>query len=289
MTTYEVIYKNSNPPTRKDELTEEVLYKYACRNFKGFAGIIYHLFIEKEEQFDLLLSSGGSGLAMLGLTKLILHELDKAIPTSLSLPVRRYKDEKTVWSEDPKDFYDNSALIETVRDELKEADQIQNILYVDDDITQVGFVSKTTVSLLLHAKNLDPAKTSVTFVAEDHGFNWKEEDPKLNQVNFYRFSKKIPDTWQIIMNIVPPDILRPIREQFTDDEFRLKSILCVLLGVAVRKTYMATEFTSDLQSLVENKISNFKDLQNQFSDHVQKLIRDGIEEYKSGRLAINPL
>src|SRR3990167_7948341 len=115
----EVVYDEKFNPTEWADLYGENLGPYAQRNFKGFVSILYHLIKEENREYDLITGGGDSGMAMIKLAELVYKRLDLTIPPILRVPFRRYKDDKTEWSDKTEDFFDNNILLPQIEEELK--------------------------------------------------------------------------------------------------------------------------------------------------------------------------
>lgn len=136
-------------------------------NLDGLVRIITNLVRDNKISFDLLIGSGDTGIAMVKLTEMILSEINVPIPTKLVIPYYRFVEKHMGEGES---FQGNSILLPEIKDQLKDIKNIQNILFVDDEIGK-GRTIKGIVELIFQAKGeLSQKRINLYIVAEDRSY-----------------------------------------------------------------------------------------------------------------------
>ncbi len=284
MNLFKVRYSEEYHPEEWEYLYGSHLRSYAARNFKGLVAILYFLLKEEGQRFDCILAAGDSGLAMAQFVELIYNVLDSPVPKKVVLPIKRYKDPEMLWSDNPKDFHDNSVLLPQLKRHLNEISHIKSILYIDDEISILGISVKACISLLLKVLPQEQ-KPTVTIVAENQGLQWKTTDPDVN-VNFYSFCTSVDNLYGVIFYLLPASL----REKFAElPELNrdIKFVVNILLGLPIKKAdNNKQEFSFEVYEMVKQKIPDLEQLQKQFRDYLDSLIAQGIDEYKQKKIEV---
>lgn len=278
-----VIYSDKANPLEWESFYGNELRPYAVRNFKGFVAVLYFLITEKQANFDLMVGAGDSGSAVAFLAELVFRKCQKPCPKIIRIPVLRYNKPDIYWSDKKEDFFDNKALIPQIRDQLKNLEKFENILYVDDE-TGYGLTFRTISNYLV---DTSPKNTKLplnfTVVAEDFGFNW--EGNESIHINFYPFSTGYDGLYNVISYIVPYETELEIRKVFPEKELGPKAILSILLNLPV-KNLTKPEFNYDALERAKREVKNFSNLQTNFLKLVEQMISDGIKDYIDGKTRV---
>lgn len=252
--------------------TDEI-NKLAIKNFGKFVKVIQDLLTNKNIKFDLIVAAGDSGVSLLKVVEIIYEELNLPLPNTIQIPVLRFKTEKIYWKNSDVFYFENNHLLPEVVSQLKDIQKIQNILFVDDEISSKASTFLTCLKLItevLGKRKIIPLNCFI--VAEDHEFIVKDFDPNI-KVSFYPFSKGTKDIYSVVSYIVPWEIENQIQQNFTEEELNSKRRLNVLLGLPTKEIFGdRAEYSDKYNTLAIDKIQNFKDLQEQFLVYLKGLI-----------------
>lgn len=269
--------------------TDEI-NKLALKNFGKFVKVIRELLVDKRSlraialkniKFDLIIGAADSGIGVLKFTELIYEQLELPLPKTIQIPIIRFKDPKMLWADSDVFYFDSSALLPEVKEELKNTERVQNILFVDDEISIKGSTFLTCLKLVSDALG-DRIRYPLNcyIVAEDHQFKVKNFDPNI-KVHFFPFSKGIHEVYSVISYIVPWEIEKQIKEHFSEEELNSKRRLNLLLGLpAKERINNKGEFVYKYRDLANERIENFKELQEQFRAYLEQLIKDSLNKEK---------
>lgn len=255
--------------------------KLGAIRLKRFVAMIYKLLQEEEKQFDVVLVGGNSGLMMGRITEKIFDQLNIKRPTLIAIPFVRYDSEK---EESIGNFIDNSDFQDEIRDQLRNTNDndVKNVLFVDDEIGN-GCTAEGCIKALLKATGTDNRSINYFIVAEDHGF--KASSITSAKVFYHPFAVKITGLNNVICHCIPNVIDRKIRKILPDAVYHSKRRLNVLLDLPSRdKKHPASGYNYQLNEKVRQYIPNLEELKEDFMVFLSKLITDGIEEYKNGKI-----
>lgn len=286
MKQYRVYYKEEFDPSQWEELYGEELRPYAHRNFKGLVGILFHLLKEEKREFDLVVGAGNSGSGMVSLVELIYKQLEAPIPPVLRIPTQRYKNPATIWSDEPSDYYDTSALLPDVEAGLKDVDDISEVLYIDDETSTVGLTLKTTLDLILKSGHVNKNKKFIyTAITEDaQELEWEDMDGVVFES--FSWAKTTTDLFSVLFYVLPWELEKQLNQPFTE-KLDVKELVCILLGAPLRdKVTGNPEFSFKTHERVMARAKNFSQLQTQFTHHLEILIEEGIHEYENKEIWI---
>ena len=283
MRKHQVIYKKERfTPSRWKDLYGEHLRPYAYRNFKGFVAVLYYLLVKEGKSFDLLVGGGNSGSGIVSLAELVYKRLKQPIPTTLRIPIQRYKKPGIIWSDDSKDYYDNRVLLGDIQSQLKDTD-VRSVLYVDDETSGVGLTVKTALQLI--QEFVGSKQLKYTIVTED-AYKLRWNNTKSIQIDSYSFSRATPELFSVLFYVLPWKIEKSMTEQI-GKEIDVKSLVCILLDAPLReKVAGKPKFGYELHKLAKVKISNLEELKKEFISHLNSLIEEGVKEYKNGEISI---
>ncbi len=257
--------------------TDEIR-KLAVKNFGKFAKVIKQLIIDKNIKFDLIVGGGDSGLGMVKFVELIYQELGLPVPKAITIPIVRFKDPKVYWAGSDEFYFDNSVLLPYVKDQLENVQKIENILFVDDEISIKGSTFLTCLKLITEALGQEVIyPLNCYIVSEDFEYKAKSFDPNI-KINFYPFSKGTADIYSVISYIIPWEIEKQIQEKLSEEQLNSKRRLNLLLGLPAKERINDKgEFVYKYRDLANKKIENFKELQGQFLAYLKQLIRDNLK------------
>lgn len=242
----------------------------AFSNLDGLVKIIANLVRGNKISFDLLVGSGDTGIAMVKLTEMILSEMNVPIPTKLVIPYYRFVEKYTGEGEP---FRGNSVLLPEIRDQLKDVKNIQNILFVDDEIGK-GRTVKGIVELLVQAKEeLSQKRVNLYIVAEDRSYSGQDLGDLVN-VQYCPFGEGGP-VGHAISHIILPDIKEGIKKSYGN--LYLKEELNALLNLPIKsKDNEKSKWSYDLLNDLKNKLENFGDLQIQLETYLKVLVKKAV-------------
>lgn len=256
---------------------------YATHHVKALAAMIYHLVVEENLEFDLIIGSGNTGILCAKFTELVYQKLAKPCPSVLQVPVLRYRGEEKL-----ENLFDNSILYSDVESFLRSTgiQKLEKVLFVDDEIYS-GHAVKACMKLLVQYKKEHALQEEATcyIVAEDQGMSSDFSIPSI-KTKFYPFATGVDGTSNVITYFLPYELENPIK-QALEGQISEHVIINVLLGLPIRKKITDTikpEFSYKWLEMAEEKLANFSELQEKASAIVNLLINQGIKEYKTGKI-----
>ncbi len=257
---------NKDFAERRRELAES--------RIKMFAASIYRQLTDFNEDYNLILGAGNSGLFMTKLTKIVYEHLSIKLPLVLNLPIYRFK-------EDKKAINDNSFLIPQVKKELNNLDIIDNVLFVDDEIMR-ALTAKECFSFVLEAKP-EINHLNATIVAENHFFEWHYKMPKAS-ISFFAYAPLIQGFNENIGHFIPDDLHKEVLSVI-DEPLSYNQTMAIVIGGGLKKKDKDSQyFDYSLEEKLKNKIANYDDRKNSLINRLQELIKEGIDEYKTGKI-----
>ena len=103
------------------------------QRFFNFCNTIKNLILDDAVKVDLVVASGNSGLAVGKFTEMIYEELGLSFPKKLSIPFYRFL---PGYHDDLSKIFNNGIFLSDVVKQLKNIDNMENVLFVDDEIGQ---------------------------------------------------------------------------------------------------------------------------------------------------------
>lgn len=270
------------------DLYNEALEYWARRNLKRLIALIYYLIVEKNVKFDILIGAGDSGISLVKIAEMVYQYIELESPLILNLPIIRWEPKWLNYHGQDTKLFDNSIFIPQIKDKVDSLNKIENILIIDDEITN-GTAVKSAVTILLDAADKDKISPNLklTIVAEDQGF---KTDNYWDRVitEFYTFDVNETEVNNVLSYIVPWRMEEKIKEQFSDKEVSSKVRLNSLLGLPSKEFERFEEyiiekpvFTNSLENKIKNKIPDFTNMQTEFQKLTMQWIKEAIEEYKA--------
>ncbi len=260
----------------------------AIRNFKRLVAVIYYLIAAKNIQCDLVVGAGDSGIWLAKVVEKIYLLLDLKVPTILTVPIVRFKFTYLKYKDQPLELFDNSVLVPEVKKQLKNLNELDRILFIDDEIAY-GVTVREAIKVIL--KSVDQNKISkdllVTIVAENQEFN---PNPFLEKAkaNFYYFAKRTEGMNSIIDYITPWEIEQQILTHFKKEEFGPKVIINILLDLSSKEKELMENlyipkpiFSYTYNKRASQKVPNLSNLKKEFQAKLDLWINEAIEEFQS--------
>ncbi len=236
-------------------------------NFKQLVNVVKKLFVDEKREYDLIIGTGNTGLVMTTFTAFILKELHIAVPSILTLPLLRFVDQHE------QELFNNDIFLEEVKRQLEGIEKIEQVLFIDDEIYR-GISVKTAVQLVMKAKSVK--EMHVTVVAEDQGFQWKNDIPGVD-LEFLPFAQEIEGHNNVIFYMIPSEYDKPIKDIFPDETLKWHTRINILLGLPIKAIINnKPEFTFRFNKEAKEKIKDLDKLQEDFLIHVKKLIRQSL-------------
>lgn len=239
---------------------------------KMFSAALYRLLIDLNEKHDVLIGSGNSGSYMTKIAGMVYKDLDLKLPLILSLPIYRF-------DEDNASPYDNSPLVPKVK-EVLENFPVKNVLFVDDEIMK-GITAKECFSLILNARP-DIKSLSATIVAENHFFEWHYKIPQVS-IRFFAYSRLIQGLNGNIGYFIPEDLFKKISSLIPEVNSHNHSMALIVAGV-LKKRYKELFFDNEIEQILINNLENYSFRKSQLIKELEDLVKEGIEDYKSGKI-----
>lgn len=250
--------------TRRRELAKS--------RIKMFVGSICRQLIDLKENYDLLLGAGNSGLFMTRIARMTYKYLNVKTPLILNLPIYRFK-------EDGATLHSNSFLSPQVNTTLKKLHNINNILFVDDEIMR-GLTVKECLDLILKI-NPKINHLNATIIAENHFFEWHYKMPKVS-INFFAYSPLIQGLNGNIGYFIPEDLYNEISAILNDGLSYNHVMAIVVTGALKRKDNNGNPyFDFTIEPKLKNKIINYGERKSSLLSELQELTKEGVEKYKT--------
>lgn len=248
-------------------------HELAKSRIKMFAASIVRQLLEFNENFDLIIGAGNSGLYMTKITEMTYQYLNIATPKIINIPIIRFK-------EDGKTLNNNSLLLPAVKQTINKINAIKDILFVDDEIMR-AITAKECFELLLKA---DPniSHLDATIVAEHHFFEWHYKLPKVS-VRFFAYSPLIQYLNANISYFVPEDLCQEIFKHIENISSH-NEIMAIVTGGAVKRIKQQPYYDYSVEKILKGKIPNYEERKVILTKDLQKLVKQGIEEYKTGKI-----
>lgn len=182
---FRIHYPHPRDPTAWDDLYGPELITFAEEGFVGLTAVVRSVFERPGLPIDLILASGNSGSAMVGLIAAIVDRLGARLPSStLVLPVNRRR------IRDPSRLDPSTPGLASHVDELRERfpEAGRTVLFVDDEVHK-GRTLQAALRLLT-AAHPDWAQAHLTVIAEEQGFRFSPASRLVD--SFYAFSEGTP-------------------------------------------------------------------------------------------------
>ena len=237
-------------------VTPEFDYDKLSRNSLALFVKELHRAISKTP-YDLVLAGGDSGNIMAWITKTVYGRLQVSPPPIVTIPIYRHADyAETI-------LFDNKILSSQIS--LSES-SLKNILIVDDEVG----VGNTFKGLLDALGGATSEKPSVTFIAEDDGFDaskiigWN--------IDFRPPQAKVKDVYNAVSYIIPQEYELPVRKVLEPivEDTNDKHIMATLLNLPIKEYNDGhPEFTFKYRDKCLEQIDNFESLQKDFQDFIR--------------------
>jgi hypothetical protein len=242
----------------------------AKSRIKMFAAAIARQVLDEKQEFDLIVGGGNSGLFMTKIAELAFDNLGLDKPNVLSIPVLRVID---------KD--ENVEALENGDFELKDTQNLKNILFVDDEIMR-ALVARDCFELIL-AKRPEIEHLNATIIAENHFFEWHYLLPKVS-VRFFAYSRLIQWLNGNISYIIPEALFTEIKDNVPEVE-SYSHAMAIIVGGGLKKVRNGKPyFDFEIERQLEEKIGNYKKQKEKLMSALRELIFEGIKEYKEGKI-----
>ncbi len=250
-------------------------------NFKRYIAILYMLLIEKEISFDALIAGGNTGLIMGRLAQLTFDRLGISKPPMLSIPHQRARR-----SDPATDLPErtNKVFALGVYNQIYDFNvpKIGNLLFIDDEISKGTNAYTCAISVL--DSGASKSKLEYYIVAEDQNFVPKDYPSNIN-IHFHPFAKLIKGLNNTIVYITPPELEGPLKKITSNST---KKAMMILMGLPIRdKTISQDNFDYLLNARASIEISHLGELMAEMSHLISKLIDEGIQEYKTGKINLS--
>lgn len=218
--------------------------------------------IENSEPFDAIVAAGDSGQLTARITEEVYKAIGKAIPPTLVAPIYRHADEaETI-------LFDNKILAPQFASWKNKP--LNNMLFVDDEIGS-GNAVQGMLDLLLE---LTPGIQCLTVVAEDGGFACPPEIRGV-KTTFVPTRKRTPNIFNAVSYNVPWEFQEPLQKALSDEpDLNNKQIMCTLLGLPTKEFHDGQpEFNGRLIERAEVRLSDFKEMRQQYTNYFESTIR----------------
>jgi len=244
------------------------------QRFFNFCNTIKNLISDEAVKVDLVVASGNSGLAVGKFTEMIYEELGLSFPKKLSIPFYRFL---PGYHDDLSKIFNSEIFLPDVVKQLKNIDNLENVLFVDDEIGQ-GVTAIGIFKLINQAlEKLGRIKIKNFYiVAEDQGF----KPPKdLPQIKFIPYDKELDGYNNVIFFVNPEELEAPIvKVMGDDDKFPFHQRTNILLNLPVKYFNKGNPvYTEKYLELAKQKILNLAELQNKYIKHLKDLIENCLE------------
>lgn len=241
---------------------------------KHLVAMIYLLISERAESFDLLVGGGNSGVATIEIAKMVYLKVGAKIPPIVLLPVVRPSNQKNI-----------SIDKDMISEQLKNIQKVEKILFIDDEIMR-GQTAKICFEIIrdfLGEEKISPC-LSCTIVAENHFFVWRY-DLKGVSVRFLPFSTVLQGYNGNFGYLISDDLAAQLEPILGSGPIDRNQALAVLLGDK-RKIVndKISFFDSKINEELGDKIENYVHKKILFIESISKIVDQGIDEYKNGKI-----
>ncbi len=237
--------------------------------FKSFIQEFHKLTAENNVKLDLILGAGDSGAAMVKYAELALEEFGISMPPSVVLPTYRHKnDAETI-------PFDNEVFLPEMREAVKDIGELENVLFVDDEIGS-GSMAQAMLDLLLDARET-AENFSYIILAETHDFS--PEKIRGAKVVFLPFSQKHDGLWSLILRLPSEEAIQALSAVIPERENRYKYVTNILLGLPVKKLVSdEARFTHVYLEAAEKEVPKLSKLREDHIGYLKALIRSALFE-----------
>lgn len=240
---------------------------------KRLAAMLYLLIKEREETFDLLVSGGNSGVAAIEMAKMVYRAVGIKLPPIALFPIVRPSNQRNLQ-------IDNSP----VEEQLRKVKGLDRLLFVDDEImrAQTAKICFETIRNFLEESKVNPC-LSCTIVAENHFFIWKY-DLKGIAVRFLPFATVLQGYNGNFGYLIPQELIKKL-EPILGEPIDRNQALAILMG-GKRKIVKnkLSSFDYEIEKKIINKVKDYNKEKQDFIIKIEKLVKEGIEEYKKGKI-----
>lgn len=237
----------------------ETRRKLAEGRIELFAARIYSLI--KENDYDLIISPGNSGLIMTEISKTVYEYSKKEFPKSFVLPIYR----------------DGTKYEEKL--DIKRAD---NVLFVDDEI-MTGTSAKECIKAIVRSFP-DSAHIDVTIVAEHMFFEWHYKIPGVS-VHFYPYGRAKSGKTNNISHILSDRNFKKLTK-YIPIHAEKKQVLAMLLSGKLKNKNNNGEwfFDETVEGKVVARTKDYANIKREALTDINLYVKSGIEKHKDKRI-----
>ncbi len=240
---------------------------------KRLAARLYSLIKESEEGFDLLVGGGNSGVVAIEIAKMVYRAADIELPPIVLFPTVRPSNQQNVQID--------SSLVE---EQLRNVKGLSRLLFVDDEImrAQTAKICFEIIRDFLGKSKVSPC-LSCTIVAENHFFVWKY-DLRGIAVRFLPFAFVLQGYNGNFSYLIPQELIKKL-EPILGEPIDRNQALAILMG-GKRKIVKnkLSSFDYEIEKKIVNKVKDYKKDKEGFIKRINKLVKEGIEEYRKGSI-----
>lgn len=279
-------------------IQSEVTIEKAEDIYKKYVRLLHDLIFVRNNKFDVVFGPADSGVFM-AKTVEMLYKIEgvSAIPKVLVLPIQRYEHPCSDTGE-PFENISNKSLVEHLKSELAVFKEVNNVLFVDDEISSEALTAKAVLKLLLKVEEkVNPNNLIYTIIAENHGFQWKYDVPASegfvplpiryyaygNKQRWYDFDKKQEyHANGTVFSVMPDDIFSKYKGRYNlickNKDFAKKHLISLFLDGRIKVSKEGVLVLShDLLTEVQSRTESFEEDRTRFIDKVENLVRKAIE------------
>lgn len=241
--------------------------------FLAFVRTLHSLL--SEEEFDLVVGAGDSGIAMLEFTKFVYGHCGIRAPPFVAIPLYRDGDRKRNVI---KRIIGPSR--EDVKKQLEGILAPQRILFVDDEIGK-GNVARTALELVLSSFSQRKDGLFCTIVAEDHGKRHNFDPAAVlpcAKVRFLLFSTGQYGEYSQIFRFLVKDIQDRILHQIGNHNDNIKYAVNVFLCLPVKEREGETvRYTRKYLERAESRMPELPELRAEFREDINAFVTQALE------------
>lgn len=214
-----------------------------------------------EQDFDLLVFPGNSGLMMLGITEIVYEIAGKKIPQHIEIPVHRDG---------------------TTYDGIFDVKSIGEVLVVDDEIMTGTSVKFCIESVLRSTKNV--SHINFTIVAENMFFEWHYRIPGVS-VYFYPYARAIAGLTNNISHMLNDDDFKKL-SKYIPMHGEKKQVMALLLSgkVKLKDNDGQWYFDEVIEGKIVNRTKNYATIKRQLIGDMTIYAKSGIEKHKENKI-----
>lgn len=250
-------------------------HELAVSRIKLAAACLCRQLVTSNEQYDLLLGAGNSGLFMTKIAEFTYDILDIKKPPILNIPLYRFQP-------DGKTVRDNQDLLDEVKKAIPHDLPVSNVLFIDDEIMK-GITAKLFLEFITKVL---PSITSLdaTIIAENHFFEWHYKIPKV-AVRFFSYAPLIQGLNGNIGYFVPDSLYHSLSAHFPGP-FSYNHAMAIMVGGALKRLAPDGKpyFDHTVAVQLREKIEGFDTIQKKLYEDLRETVNQGVTDYRSGKL-----